>query len=231
MDSSIRPSTRRSRIFAVGLCAAVVAGCQAPRGPGVDEDLDAPMFGGSRPTTYFIAPTSDVIHARDLAAVARVLRRYKTLDAAERALVRSSVSRRLQGLIAFEVKRIEQLPRYRAARAEIRKLGDLRLAATRSAQLDGEIRAEAMRALARRLGGMVATPVRGADNRSAVVFSRIDGDRVAVRDAAYEIDRPIASLTEGSRVEDASGTAATFVSSPPVALAAPPRPDDERIPQ
>lgn len=220
MDASRRPRTRRTHIFATGVCAVALAGCQTLQGPGTGEDLDAPIFGESKPTTYIIAPTSDVIHARDLAAVARVLRRYKTLDAAERALVRSSVSRRLQGLVAFEVKRIEELPKYRAARAEIRRIADPRLAATRTAEIDSEIRAEAMRTLAQRLGKMIATPVRGADNRSAVVFSRIDGDRVTVGNAAYEIDRPIASLTEGSRIEGESGTAATFVSDSPVTVAA-----------
>ena len=215
--SSTPPAPRRLRLAA--LVSLGLAGCQSARQAG--EDLDSPMFGGSRPTTFVVAPTSDTVHVRDLATVARILRRYKTLDAAERALVQSSVSRRLQGLIALEVRRVGQEPRYRAKREAIRKIPDRAEAAARTAELNAEIRAEAARRLARRLGGMVATVVTGPDNRAAVAFSRIDGERVVVENAAFEIDRPIASLTEGTGVQRDAGTAATFLSGPPVAVAAP----------
>ena len=211
------PAHRRLRL--ASLLALGLAGCQSARQAG--DDLDGPMFGGSRPTTYVIAPTSDTVHVRDLATVARILRRYKTLDAAERALVQSSVSRRLQGLIAIEVQRVAQEPRYRARREAIRRIPDRAVAAARNAELDTDIRAEAARRLAARLGGMVATAVTGPDNRAAVAFSRIDGERVVVENSAFEIDRPIASLTDGTGVQRDAGTAATFLSGPPVAVAAP----------
>ena len=224
MDPASHRRISRRYIVIAGVLVLVATGCKTTRRPAAIDDLDAPIFGGSKPTTYVLAPKSDVIHARDLAAVARILRRYKTLDAAERALVRSSVSRRLDALIALEVRSLEQTPRIRIARAEIRKIADRRVAAARTAALDADIRSEAMRALGRRLGGMIATPVRGSDNRSAVVFSRIDGARIMVQDSAYELDRPLASLTEGSSIQSRSGEVAKFVSSQPVAVAAPKQP-------
>src|SRR3954452_15004676 len=96
-----RPAPARLRRAALGSLAAVLlGGCAVP--PDRTADLDAPVFGSSHPTTFVIAPGSDVVHARDLAAVARVLRRYKTLDAAEKALVRSRVSKRMNALIGLE---------------------------------------------------------------------------------------------------------------------------------
>lgn len=218
MNCSSTPTESRRLRLAV-IVALGLAGCQGARQTG--DDLDGPMFGSSRPTTFVVAPTSDTVHVRDLATVARILRRYKTLYAAERALVQSSVSRRLQGLIALEVRKVEQEPRFRVKREAIRRIPDRAVAAARTAELNAEIRAEAARRLAARLGGMVATAVTGPDNRSAVAFSRIDGERVVVENSAFEIDRPIASLTEGEGVQRDAGTAATFLSGPPVAVAAP----------
>ncbi len=221
MDSARQRSLPPSPAIVTALLCAAVVGCRSPRTRLAPDDLDAPIFGDSKPTTYVLAPENQTVHARDLATAARILRRYKTLDAAEKALVRSSVSRRLNGLIALEVRRLERLPQNRSARAAIRKIADPRVVAASTARLDAEIRSEAMRVLAQRVGRVIASPVRGSDNRSAVVFSRLEGESIVVQDAAYELDRPIASLTEGAGIDAGNGTAATYFPSPAVAVVAP----------
>lgn len=204
---------RYSALFAV----LGIAGCQSAQQHG---DLDGPIFGKSKPTT-FIVSTDDVMHGRDLAKVARIIRRYKTLDEAERALVRDSVSKRLNGIIALEYKRVAEEPEYKAKREVIRKLPDRKEAARLTVVLDSEIQAEAARRIYKRLGGMVATAVTGPDNQSAVVFSRVGNEGVVVENSAYQIDRPVSALTDGSAIERDKATAATFVGGATVAVTAP----------
>jgi hypothetical protein len=180
-------------------------------------DLDEPIFGSSHRTVYTLGSTDEVMHARDLAKVARVLRRYKTLEAAERALVKSSVATRLHGLVALEVQRVEV--RYRAARAEIARLPDRAVAAQRRAELDEAIRREATENVIKRLGNLVAVPLKTSDNRSAVAFARIGGNTIEVAADAGEIDRPIASLIEGEQVRSERGQTASFIASPATTVA------------
>jgi hypothetical protein len=184
--------------------------------PTGSADLDEPVFGSSHPTTYVVVPTSSVIHAGDLAKAARILRRYKTLEAAERALVKSAVAKRLHGLIALEIQRVEV--RHRAERAEIARLPDRAAAAQRLAALDETIRREATENVIKRLGNLVAVPLKTSDNRSAVAFARIGGKTIEVAADASEIDRPIASLIEGEKVQG-GGTVAAFVEATPVTVA------------
>lgn len=203
--------TRLAGCAAAGLLLASCASQQT-----ASTDLDAPIFGTSHPTVYHIGTNDDVIHARDLAKVARVLRRYKTLEAAERALVKSSVAKRLHGLIALEIQRVEV--RHRAERAEIARLPDRAAATQRLAVLEETIRREATENVIKRLGNLVAVPLKTSDNRSAVAFARIGGKTIEVAADAGEIDRPIASLIEGERVQG-GGTVAAFLETTPVTVA------------
>ena len=220
-----RPDQPLSRSTALplraGLLAALGLGfssCVTQRGDPTD--LDGPMFGSSHPTTFVIAPADGQVHARDLAKVARVLRRYKTLDAAERALVKTAVGKRLQGLIALEVQRLEVTEvKYRVQREQIRRLPDKPLAARRLAELDATIRREAVARVAARLGNLVAVPLKTSDNRSAVAFAKISCTGIEVAKDAGEIDRPIASLIDGAGVQTAAGQVASYVSAPPVPVA------------
>lgn len=188
--------------------------------PGDPTDLDGPIFGSSRPTTFVVAPADGRVHAQDLAKVARVLRRYKTLDAAERALVKTAVGKRLNALIALEVQRVEV--KYRAEREQIRRMPDRPAAAKRLAALDGTIRREAIARVTERLGNLVSVPLKTSDNRSAVAFAKITGTGIEVAKDAGEIDRPIASLVDGEGVQTEAGRIAAFVSAPPVSVAAGP---------
>ncbi len=212
---AVRP--HRARLLAGSAALlSLVASC-ATR-PATSTDLDEPLFGSSDPTTYIVAPATGAIHVQDLAKVARILRRYKTLEAAERALVKSSVAKRLDGLIALEVQRVEV--RYRAARAEISGIADRAVASQRLAELNEKIRREATASVIQRLGNLVAVPLKTSDNRSAVAFARIGGETIAVAADAGEIDRPIASLVEGERVQTAAGQTASFFATPATAVAA-----------
>lgn len=194
----------------------LLLGCAGPR--SASTDLDGPIFGASKPTVITVAPTDELIHATDLAKVAKVVARYKTLDQAERALVKSAVAKRLHGLVALEVQRVEA--RYRSERASISRLPDRAAATQRMAELDERIRREATAAVIKRLGALVAVPLKTSDNRSAVAFARIGERAIEVAADAGEIDRPIASLTNGDRVQTAARTVASFIDAPPATVAA-----------
>ena len=184
---------------------------------GDPSDLDGPVFGSSRPTTFVVAPADGNVHVRDLAKIARVLRRYKTLDAAERALVKTTVGKRLQGLIAIEVQRIEI--NYRAQREQISRLPDKAVAAKRLAELDRTINREAIARVAERLGQFIAVPLKTSDNRSAVAFAKISGTGIEVARDAGEIDLPIAALVDGEGVKTETGRVASYVKTPGVPVA------------
>lgn len=206
----------RLKLSLLCFCALVLAGCESPDGSSADEFGAA--LGDSGETRFVISLKEGQAHARDLAGVARVLRRYKRLDAAEQALIRSRVAQRLDGLVALEVDRIAQQPQYRAARAEIRRIPNPAVAARKAAELDASIRAAAMRSLRERLGGLVATTVTGPDNKSAVAFARISGDGVKVEPTAWELDRDPDSLREGDLVARNDRTAAAFIGGPAIKL-------------
>lgn len=212
MIAATRSHTRLLLPAALGLG---LVSCAPQRGDTTD--LDAPMFGSSRPTTFVVAPADGIVHARDLAKVARVLRRYKTLDAAERALVKSAVGRRLRGLIALEVKRVEV--KYQAERQAIRQIRDKPTAKKRLAVLETTIRREAVARVAERLGNLVAVPLKTSDNRSVVAFAKVSASGIEVAADAGEIDRPIASLVNGEGVQTEGGRVAAFVETPPVPVA------------
>ncbi len=191
--------------------------CSAPKEDPAE--LDAPIFGSSRPTTYLVAPTDSVLHVRDLARTARILRKYKTMDAAERALVKSAVAKRLHGLIALEIHRLE--PKYRAERERLRRLPDKGATAREIARLDEDIRKQALVKVAARLAGHdLAVPLKTADSTSAVAFARVDGERIDIFADAYELDRPLASLREGDQIEGKSRSGVFIASqSAPVGAA------------
>ena len=215
--SSARSGNRRHLPWLLAaLGGLLLTSCATDRTPTAD--LDEPIFGSSHATTYIVAPTDGQVHVSDLAKVARVLRRYKTLDAREKALVQSSVARRLNGLIALEVQTVQ--PRYEAERARIARLPDRRVAAQQEAALNESIQREATARVLRRLGSLVAVPLKTSDNRSAVAFARIGGAAPEVLADAAEIDKPIASLMEGAKVQAGSGQVAALVKGMPVAVAA-----------
>jgi hypothetical protein len=159
------------------------------------------------------------MHARDLAQVARVLRRYKELSAAEQALVKSRVAQRLNALISLEVVRVTIA--HQGEREAVKRLPDKQQATRRLAELDSKIRREAEAHVYQQLGKLLAVPLKTSDNRSAVAFARIGETGIEVAKDAGEIDRPIATLVAGEMVEVAPRQLATVVTEKGVPVAPP----------
>ena len=172
----------------------VLSGCFAP----VDTtDLDRPLLKPGEETKFALSlPTGDV-KIRDAVAVAKVLRRYRDLTAAEKALVKLAVRRHFDGVVALELRKLEQ-----ANVAERQRISRMPVAADRQAAdaaLSARLRAEAIR-LASRLEGLVAVPLKTATNQSVLAFARVVSDDVRVADAAYEIDAPMSKVGPDTKV-------------------------------
>jgi hypothetical protein len=193
-------SSYRSHLVSSSSAALLLlSGCAGPTG-GDPTELDQPMFGRNRETTFFMQTPTGQVKARDLAAIARVIRKYKTLEAAEKELIRLAVKRKIDGLIALEARIIENEPRVKAARKRIAAMPDRRAAAGETKRLDEEILREAARRVADRLANLAAVPVKSAENRSIIAFAKVADGQVQVADNAYEVDTPPAVLGGGAKV-------------------------------
>ena len=161
-------------------------------------DLDRPLFGSSTETRFFLSPASGEIKIRDAVAVAKVLRRYRDLDAAEKALVKLAVRRHFDGLVALELRKLEQMQV--VERERIRRLPDAVARKREDEALSAKLYAQAARSVAARLDGLLAVPVKTATNQSVVAFARIVSDDVRVADAAYELDVPLSKVGPNTKV-------------------------------
>lgn len=206
------------RPLALGLLAFTLSACTTDRTP--PEHLDDPYFKSPTPTPIIVRSDGGPIHIGDLAKAARIVRRYKTLAAAERALVKLAVSRRLEFLTEEEYRRVKE--RHRAEIQAIKRLPDRAVSEKRLADLQERMRQEAAANVAKSLGALVAVPLKTSDNRSAVAFAKLNpghpGEVDVVADAG-EVDRPIASLFESARVQDERGRVAAYLETKPVAVA------------
>jgi hypothetical protein len=191
----------RSRFFipAASLTAVLISGCTPSPMSGDPTELDQPMFGRNQDTTYFMQPKSGQVKVRDLAAIARVIRRYKTLEAAEKELIKLAVKRKIDGLIALEAKIIERQPQIVQARKRIAAMPDRKQAAVETKKLDEEVMRLAAQRVADRLANLAAVPVKTAENRSIVAFAKVSEGQVQVAGGAYEVDTP-GSLQAGAKV-------------------------------
>lgn len=183
------------------LCAATCVLLGSCTVPVVNDptELDQPMFGKNQDTTYFMQPGNGQVKVRDLAAIARVIRKYKTLEAAEKELIRLAVKRKIDGLIALEAKIIERQPQYVQARKRIAAMPDRKAAVVETKRLEEEILRAAARRVADRLASLAAVPVKTAENRSIVAFAKVSDGQIQVADNAYEVDTP-GSLQAGAKV-------------------------------
>src|SRR5947208_2593010 len=85
---------RRGAAIAVPFFLAACAG--GP--PGDTTELDQPLFGSNRETRFAMTTPTGQLKLRDIAAVAKVIRKYKTLEAAEKALVEVAVRKHIDAL-------------------------------------------------------------------------------------------------------------------------------------
>jgi hypothetical protein len=209
----------------------LLTGCASGPASGDPTDLDQPMFGENKDTTFFMNTPSGQMKIRDLAAIARVLRRYKTLEAAEKELIKLAVRRKIDGMVALEARIIEAEPRIVQARKRIATIPDRKVAAVESKKLDEEVLREAARRVADRLANLAAVPVKSAENRSIVAFAKISDGQVQVAANAYEVDAPPGAATAETKVPlpaDAvaqlgapQGSSATTLDTRPVPISAP----------
>ncbi len=184
--------------FRVLMAAAllVLPACTAPT---VDTtELDQPLHRGTGETRVIISPSSGVIKIRDAVAIAKVLRRYRDLDAAEKELVKLAVRRHFDGLVALEARRLEQ--QFAGERQRISRIPDPALRRREDAALSARLYAQAARNVAEKLEGLQAVPVKTSTSQSVVAFARVVSGDVRVADAAYELDVPLARVGPDTKV-------------------------------
>lgn len=177
---------------------ALLAGCSSPR-PADPTELAQPLLGSNRETRFYLTTGPGSLDVRDVVAVAKVLRRYKTLDGAEKALVRLAAERNLRGIVALEARKIAAEPRMQAERRRALALPDRAAAARASAELAARIYREATQRVAERLNHLVAVPIKAAENRSIVAFAKVTEGQVQVADNAYELDAARGSMAAGAK--------------------------------
>ena len=176
-----------------------VASCTAPTD---NPDLDLPLRSKHGETTFNLSPSSGDINLRDAVAIAKVIRRYRNLDAAEKALVKLAVRRHFDGLVALEVKRLEKA--HATERRQISRISDATARRRADAELSARLLAEAARRVSAKLGDLLAVPLKTSSNQSVVTFARVVSEDVRVADAAYELDVPNGKLASGKTIDTAS---------------------------
>jgi hypothetical protein len=200
-----------------------VASCTAP--PADPTDLDRPLFGGEE-TQFVMQPGGGELKLRDAAAVAKVLRKYRDTTAAEQALVKLAVRRHIDGLLALELRKLEQAAA--PERARIKAMPDAVARKRADDALSAKLLAEASRRVAAQMGGLLAVPLQTASSQSVVSFARLVSGDIRVADAAYELDVPKARLSAGDKVMAAmpglkdlgrvSGPAQVLLAEQPIAI-------------
>lgn len=193
----------------------VLAGCETTP-TGDPTDLDGPIFGGRKETQFYMMPEKGELRLRDVAVVARVLRKHRTLAAAEKELIRRSAQLQFSGLVALEIQRLE--PKYEPLKQAARRSLPPEQARKKVAELDQAQQREALQNIAAKMGNSFALPVASAENKSLMAFATQENGRVQVADALYEVDVPVASIPAKSGVSGPNGEVAAVLSNQPVNL-------------
>ena len=197
------------------LLLLALAGCQtAPVGDPTD--LDGPMLGSRKETNFYMMPEKGDLRLRDIATVARVIRKHRTLAAAEKELLRRSAQMQFNGLIALEIQRLE--PKYEPLKAAARRSLPPEQARKKVAEIERDQQREALQNIAARMGESLALPVSSGANKSLMAFASVDNGRVEVADALYEVDVPVAKLPAKSGISGPNGEVAALLSDDVVAL-------------
>lgn len=207
------PSLKHLFILPAG--ALVLAGCQTVP-TGDPTDLDGPIFGGRKETSFYMMPEKGDLRLRDIAVVARVLRKHRTLAAAEKELIRRSAQMQFSGLVALEIQRLE--PKYEPLKQAARKSLPPEQARKKVAELDKAQQREALQNIAAKMGQSFAMPVASAENKSLMAFATVADGQLQVADALYEVDVPVASLPTKSAVSGPKGEVAAVLTNQPISL-------------
>ena len=196
----------------------MLAGCQTTPS-GDPTDLDGPIFGGRKETQFYMMPEKGDLRLRDIAVVARVLRKHRTLAAAEKELIRRSAQLQFSGLVALEIQRLE--PKYEPLKQAARRSLPPEQARKKVAELDQAQQREALKNIAAKMGNSFALPVASAENKSLMAFATQENGKVQVADALYEVDVPVAGIPAKSGVSGPNGKVASVMSTRPINLPTP----------
>ncbi len=196
----------------------MLAGCETTPS-GDPTDLDGPIFGGRKETQFYMMPEKGDLRLRDIAVVARVLRKHRTLAAAEKELIRRSAQLQFSGLVALEIQRLE--PKYEPLKQAARRSLPPEQARKKVAELDQAQQREALKNIAAKMGNSFALPVASAENKSLMAFATQENGKVQVADALYEVDVPVAGIPAKSGVSGPNGKVASVMSTRPINLPTP----------
>ena len=196
----------------------MLAGCETTPS-GDPTDLDGPIFGGRKETQIYMMPEKGDLRLRDIAVVARVLRKHRTLAAAEKELIRRSAQLQFSGLVALEIQRLE--PKYEPLKQAARRSLPPEQARKKVAELDQAQQREALKNIAAKMGNSFALPVASAENKSLMAFATQENGMVQVADALYEVDVPVAGIPAKSGVSGPNGKVASVMSNRPINLPTP----------
>jgi hypothetical protein len=184
MISANLPNVIKLTKPAVLLCMLSLTGCEAPTyHPG----LDLPLLGGEE-TSFVIQPGGGELKLRDAVAVAKVIRKYKDLTQREQALVKLAVRRHIDGLVATELRQLEQ--QAAPERARIRALPDAGERKRAQEAVSAKLQVEAVRRVEARLDAALAVPLVAARGQSVVAFAKVAGQDIRVASEAYEAEMP-----------------------------------------
>jgi hypothetical protein len=192
---------RLSRFLPLFYFFIVLLGMTACNAPVDSTYLDQPLVHDMDETKFVVSPRSGRIKLGDVVDIAKVLRRYRDLDAAEKALVKLAVRRHFDGLIAMELRKLEQVNV--RERQRISRIPDAAARKAADAALSAKLLAEAARRVSARLSGPLAVPLKTSTNQSVIAFARVVSDDVRVADAAYEIDTSLDRVGAGTKIATA----------------------------
>jgi hypothetical protein len=177
--TAVRRMGRMKSMRPEWLLLMLLPGCTALP-PG---QADRPLFGGSAPVSFLISSDRPV-SVRELSRVARAVRPYKQLSAAEIAEIQDEVRRVVDDLVAAELAgQTPSAPRQQQARARVLK----------------------------RVGPQVAVQLPTRDQRPAVAFAKLENGEVRVTPTAFEIDKPAEQLAPDAEVTTLEGSPARLL--------------------
>lgn len=207
--------------------ALLLSGC-ATTGVVTDTtDLDGPVFGKKDETKFVAGTDGGAVGLKDLAKVAKTIRKYKNLNADEREIIRRVAALKLEGLVAAEMRKLA--PQYEKKKEEVRQetrrkiemvrkrapdRRDQRVAAEvkraeealkteethRLARIDLEWRSAATAEVAKTHGTDFAVPVANSEGKAVVAFASVKESGVSVSDSSYEVASATGTLSSQQTV-------------------------------
>jgi hypothetical protein len=184
----------RLLFISLGISLSLIAlnGCQQTQ-PGAD--ADAPMFGRAKTDATFLVSSDEPVGVGELVRVARIIGPYRQLQPAEIAALELRLEKKLDRLVELEYQ--QMLKEEKA------------IAKTQPSRRRVITRESARERLLARLGKDLALPLLTSDNRSAVVFGRVNKADIKVLPTAYEINQQL-NQEPPQQVVTPSGARATI---------------------